>query len=496
MTRSASPLRPHALVVLVATLGCATAGAPLAPTTPTPPPPPVEPEPEVTEVVAEPPSSVTELSLAIARTAEGAEITVEGPGTEVCLGTECLPLAPRARFVLPRPSAPAVVGHAWLPPLAVDGEPVDPAVVALDPHLVASQLPTTRHWSDLRAALLAPFAATRVLDAGALHVHLVAADEASLDALELRVNEAARVAFARFGSLAGAVTLAWAPSDEAPSLGARWARLTARALPTSAADLPSMLEALAGSVAHPIEPGVDEEAPRWLRRGLGRYGVWLLTADLRQAPSADALHVLARAYERHRAQVHGHAIADGEDPDGAALVLFCADLTLRRHGHSLSEVLAPSVTGFEARLRDTHPDVASALQARVAFRGVLDLDACLRGHGLRLVARRTERPGEEALARLFEGALVEGRTVRRAAGRLQVGDVLLRLGEVPVTSGDDLELALFGREPGDRIASVWMRGDRTVRVSLPIPFGPSETVVRFALEAEEGALRLPFPFAR
>ena len=42
---------------------------------------------------------------------------------------------------------------------------------------------------------------------------------------------------------------------------------------------------------------------------------------------------------------------------------------------SLAEALAPSVTGFEARLRDTHPDVASALQARVAFRGVLDLDA-------------------------------------------------------------------------------------------------------------------------
>lgn len=255
-----------------------------------------------------------------------------------------------------------------------------------------------------------------------------------------------------------------------------------------------MLETIASSVAHPRE--ASAEVPRWLRRGMGRYGAWLLAADLRRAAPADALHVLARAYERHRAAAQRRPIADGDDADGSALALFCTDLALRRSGSSLAEALAPSPEHFVDRLTDAHPDLARTLAARVAFRGVIDLDGCARPFGLRLVALRTNRLGPESRAQLFEGALVEGLVVRRAPaeGRLRAGDVLVRLGEVPVFADEDVDLALVGLEPGHRIASTWARGERLVRVSLPVPFGPTALGVRFVLEADEGALGAGFPF--
>lgn len=433
-------------------------------------------------------------TVALARIAEGGELTVEGPGAEVCLGSRCRPLRGRVRFVLPRPTEAVLPGHAWLPVLTVDGVLVDPRVVALDPGLALSALPAARHLSDLRGALLAPFAATRVLEAGAVHVHLAAVDEASLDQLEERVRQAAAAAFGRFGTLGGSVAIGWAPSDAPPSAGARWARLTRARLPASAAELPGLLEALTSSVATPVEPGAAP-TPAWLRLGLGRYGAWLLTSDLRGAPTGDALHVLARAYERHRVQTRGRAIAEGDDPDGAALVLFCADAALRQAGSSLADALAPSVHGFVERLRRARPEIATALEGRLAFRGVLDLDACTRPLGVRLQARHAGRLGDEAWSQLFEGAVVEDGVVTREGGRLRVGDVLLRLGEVPIAGRRDVELALLGRSPGDRVPSLWARGGRSVRVSLPVPFGATERVVRFTLEPDEGALGARFPFA-
>jgi hypothetical protein len=169
---------------------------------------------------------------------------------------------------------------------------------------------------------------------------------------------------------------------------------------------------------------------------------------------------------------------------------------LRRTGSSLAEVLAPSPERFVDRLADAHPEVARALAARVAFRGVIDLDGCARPFGLRLVALRTQRLGAEARAQLFEGAQVEALVVRRAPaeGRLRAGDVLVRLGEVPIFADEDVDLALVGLEPGHRIASTWARGERLVRLSLPVPFGPTTLGVRFVLEADEGALSAGFPF--
>lgn len=477
-------------------------------------PAPAPPEPVATELSPDAPSTVErpdELAsdartptVAIARTATGLELTVEGAGTEACLGTTCAPLAPRARFDAPRLPDAVAPGSAWIAPLAIDGALVDPVVVALDPGIALSALPERRLLSDVRAALLAPFAATRVITAGALHVHLGAADEASLDRLETVLSAASAAAFARFGELAGPIAIAWSParvepsdatpSQTAPIVGALWTLLTRTNLPSSAADLPSMLETLAASVAHPRE--ASAEVPRWLRRGMGRYGAWLLAADLRRAAPNDALHVLARAYERHRAAAQRRPIADGDDADGGALALFCTDLALRRSGSSLAEVLAPSPERFVERLADTHPEVARTLAARVAFRGVIDLDGCVRPFGLRLVALRTNRLGPESRAQLFEGALVEGLVVRRAPaeGRLRAGDVLVRLGEVPIFADEDVDLALVGLEPGHRIASTWARGERLVRVSLPVPFGPTALGVRFVLEADEGALGAGFPF--
>lgn len=463
-------------------------------------------------------------TVAIARTATGLELTIEAVGTEACLGTLCAPLAPRARFEVPRLPDAVAPGSAWIAPLAIDGELVDPIVVALDPGIALSALPERRLLSDVRAALLAPFAATRIVTAGSLHVHLGAPDEASLDRLEALLSAASAAAFARFGELAGPIAIAWSPgvsnassspnassssnapiantpssagapsTTNAPLVGARWTLLTRTNLPSSAADLPSMLETLAASVAHPRE--ASAEVPRWLRRGMGRYGAWLLAADLRRAAPNDALHVLARAYERHRAAAQRRPIADGDDADGGALALFCTDLALRRSGSSLAEALAPSPERFVERLADAHPELARTLAARVAFRGVIDLDGCARPFGLRLVALRTNRLGPESRAQLFEGALVEGLVVRRAPaeGRLRAGDVLVRLGEVPIFADEDVDLALVGLEPGHRIASTWARGERLVRVSLPVPFGPTALGVRFVLEADEGALGAGFPF--
>ncbi|MCU0674469.1 MAG: hypothetical protein MUE69_16960 [Myxococcota bacterium] len=457
-------------------------------------------------------SEVRTATVAIARTATGLELTLEGAGTEACLGTTCAPLTPRARFEVPRLPDAVAPGSAWIAPLAIDGALVDPLVVALDPGIALSALPERRLLSDVRAALLAPFAATRVVTAGALHVHLGAADEASLDRLETSLSAASAAAFARFGELAGPIAIAWSPAraaasatsepsatptqsaQTAPVVGVRWTLLTRATLPSSAADLPSMLETIAASVAHPRE--ASAEVPRWLRRGMGRYGAWLLAADLRRAAPNDALHVLARAYERHRAAAQRRPISDGDDADGGALALFCTDLALRRSGSNLAEVLAPSPERFVDRLTDTHPELARTLAARVTFRGVIDLDGCARPFGLRLVALRTNRLGPESRAQLFEGALVEGLVVRRAPaeGRLRTGDVLVRLGEVPIFADEDVDLALVGLEPGHRIASTWARGERLVRVSLPVPFGPTALGVRFVLEADEGALGVGFPF--
>ena len=503
-------------------------------------PAPAPPEPVATEVSPDAPSATHERpdelvsdartpTVAIARTATGLELTIEGAGTEVCLGTRCSPLAPRARFELPRLPDAVAPGSAWIAPLAIDGALVDPQVVALDAGVALSALPERRLLSDVRAALLAPFAATRIVTAGSLHVHLGAPDEASLDRLEALLSAAAAAAFARFGELAGPIAIAWSPgassapsspnaptantptanaptanapsssstrasATNAPLVGTRWTLLTRTNLPSSAADLPSMLETIASSVAHPRE--ASAEVPRWLRRGMGRYGAWLLAADLRRAAPADALHVLARAYERHRTAAQRRPIADGDDADGSALALFCTDLALRRSGSSLAEALAPSPEHFVDRLTDAHPELARTLAARVAFRGVIDLDGCARSFGLRLVALRTNRLGPESRAQLFEGALVEGLVVRRAPaeGRLRAGDVLVRLGEVPVFADEDVDLALVGLEPGHRIASTWARGERLVRVSLPVPFGPTALGVRFVLEADEGALGAGFPF--
>jgi hypothetical protein len=495
-------------------------------------PAPAPPEPVATELTPHSPddsrdapteglaADVRLATVAIARTATGLELTFEGAGAEVCLGTRCSPLAPRARFELPRLPDAVAPGSAWIEPVAIDGALVDPIVVALDAGVALSALPERRFLSDVRAALLAPFAATRVVTAGSLHVHLGAPDEASLARLEALLSAASAAAFARFGELAGPIAIGWSPnaassatapssaaassaaassaaaasSPNAPLVGARWTLLTRTNLPSSVADLPSMLETIAASVAHPREASV--EVPRWLRRGMGRYGAWLLAADLRRAAPADALHVLARAYERHRAAAQRRPIADGDDADGGALALFCTDLALRRTGSSLAEVLAPSPERFVDRLADAHPEVARALAARVAFRGVIDLDGCARPFGLRLVALRTQRLGAEARAQLFEGAQVEALVVRRAPaeGRLRAGDVLVRLGEVPIFADEDVDLALVGLEPGHRIASTWARGERLVRLSLPVPFGPTTLGVRFVLEADEGALSAGFPF--
>jgi hypothetical protein len=529
--------RPSEARRLVAALLCVGLCAGLSACTSTTPhestlPAPAPPEPVATELAPDAPSAAEERpdelasdvrtpTVAIARTATGLELTLEGAGTEVCLGTTCAPLAPRARFEVPRRPDAVAPGSAWIQPVAIDGALVDPIVVALDPGVALSVLPERRFLSDVRAALLAPFAATRVVTAGSLHVHLGAPDEASLDRLEALLSAASAAAFARFGELAGPIAIAWSPSasnatsasnaassvganvtnasrsvgaPNAPLVGARWTLLTRTNLPSSAADLPSMLETIAASVAHPRE--ASAEVPRWLRRGMGRYGAWLLAADLRRAAPNDALHVLARAYERHRAAAQRRPIADGDDADGSALALFCTDLVLRRSGSSLAEALAPSPERFVERLTDAHPEVARTLAARVAFRGVIDLDGCARPFGLRLVALRTNRLGPESRAQLFEGALVEGLVVRRAPaeGRLRTGDVLVRLGEVPIFADEDVDLALVGLEPGHRIASTWARGERLVRVSLPVPFGATTLGVRFVLEADEGALGAGFPF--
>ncbi|MBX3249951.1 MAG: hypothetical protein KF901_22425 [Myxococcales bacterium] len=503
-----------------------------------------------------PPSPVAEaeVRVAIRRLAESVEVLVDGvEGRAVCLGARCRPAdGRRALFELALPRRVAFVGETLLEPLKVDRVVVDPIVVGLDPGLVISALPgaphdealPTRRFSDLRRALWAPAASRRTLDAGALLVRLAAHDPETLDALEARVAELQSVLFARFGVRAARVAIALDPEAPEDVVGLDFALL--RALATDAADQPALLEALAASVvrarpalvidgeagstratrtttdasanaasattaanagaasASPDTEGAPTEddavtadaelppiepRPRWLARGFGRYGAWLLANDLRREGNAEGLRVIAAAFERHRAHPIGVALRDRDDPDGVALALFCADVTLRARGGTLVEALMPDGSV------GAHPEVARALEARLAFGGVLPLDPCLRPLGLKLLARPTRRLTEGDRRQLLEGAALEGLRVTQGTARLREGDVLTHLDDHRVESASDVDLALRDLDTDARVIATLRRDGRPLRLPLRVPLRRGDAGVRFWIHALPGAPGPTFPFA-
>jgi serine protease Do len=58
-----------------------------------------------------------------------------------------------------------------------------------------------------------------------------------------------------------------------------------------------------------------------------------------------------------------------------------------------------------------------------------------------------------------------------ARAGLRTGDVIVRVGEVPVASGIDLERALLDARPGDTLLMRVRRGDKESQVELPLPGG-------------------------
>ncbi|HJL02640.1 MAG TPA: hypothetical protein RMH85_01375 [Polyangiaceae bacterium LLY-WYZ-15_(1-7)] len=500
MTSGSRPERRAAgtAIALALLASCATSGAPPGATTPSPeptPPPEVEAEPAPAPTPAPAPSPRLRLGL---RPREGVLELVD------LEGRLCFPAgegAPRCEMLdgpraIPFELAGPVARGATLPAPTLDGAPLSralPVELTLADGVESSTLPAAPSWGEVRRALFVLGGARRVLDAGPSRIALVAGREEDLDALAEGLEHAQVAAFARLGeAAAGPLWVAFsrgAPASEGGP-GWHWWRAPAGPAPHAAA---SLLEAVAGSVV---------AGPAWLRRGFGRYAGWHLRQELEDLPPRALLQIVADAWEAHRRAPGTRPIASGEDTDGAALALFCAELELRAAGRRLFEVLPEGpldAAGLREALAAVDPALAARHDARLAYRGVLDLDACLGRAGLRVVAVRVPRLGEDALRSLFGGATLEGEppTVVRSPGPLRPGDVLTHLRGRPVRRMADVALHLAGLDGGRRVPAVFQRGERTRRQWLTLPRGLDEAgAVRFVLDPEEAARHPAFPFTR
>ncbi|MEM9067606.1 MAG: hypothetical protein AAGE52_03845 [Myxococcota bacterium] len=208
--------------------------------------------------------------------------------------------------------------------------------------------------------------------------------------------------------------------------------------------------------------------PPWLQDALGAY---LRSRDALRGSEEGARWVL-EAYAAHRDAL-GTSLSEG-DQSGAQLALFCLDLKGAVTGESLRE-----------------------LEGRGDFRGVLDLDDCLRAVDARLVARVIPRYTDVSIRRFFHGALVEGEppTVVRSPGPLRMGDVITHLRGEPFARLHDLGQLIGTLEPRRRLTVAVRRDGRRVRLWLTVPTMEVESQeVRFSVEPDP-ARHPAWPFA-
>lgn len=212
-------------------------------------------------------------------------------------------------------------------------------------------------------------------------------------------------------------------------------------------------------VAHWIASALD--GPRWWALARARYLQLLHEVRADDAPATALRVALADRYAAHRRAHRTRPVAAGRDPDGAVLVAFCADLRDALRG-------PPPAEGH--------------------FRGVLELDGCLREAGLHLVAVRGPALDARMRRRLLQGATAEGDppVVTRSPGPLRPGDRLLRLHRTRLRALADLDLAVATLERRQRVLLRYEREGQTRRQWITIPRLESDTeFVRFVIEAPD-----------
>jgi serine protease Do len=120
--------------------------------------------------------------------------------------------------------------------------------------------------------------------------------------------------------------------------------------------------------------------------------------------------------------------------------------------------------GITVALRQDAQNIAFALNAEtvkdVLAKHLSSLEVSKVAHGL--VCKEKVAPEGKARQRV----VVE--KVSRASGSLRNGDVLLRLGSLEVRNRFDVERALWGYEPGDKVKAVVLRRGKRKKASLKL----------------------------
>ncbi len=329
------------------------------------------------------------------------------------------------------PLTGALLGDVLLPAALPDDLPVD---VRLGDGVASSLRAGHHRCSDVRHAIFVPFHSRRDILAGEHTLSVVAADdEIALDSLAQTLGSLTLPA-------GRTLIVVGAPPRRGPGF---------IAIPE---DTPSHRLTLLTALLSP------QEGPRWLRRVVGRY----LAERHELRRHGNGAQWLATTYRAHRTHL-GVAIAEG-DLEGGLLVAFCLEID----GHPPRLPLADEV---RRRLRAWGP-----------FRGVLDLDACLRQLDARLVARVVPRYDTTSIQQLFDGAVLQGEplTVQQGSGPFRAGDVLTQLGPQRIEHPTDLAEALQSVEPGQRLLAHVRRGDVERRIWLTAPeLVPAGQEVRF-----------------
>ncbi len=124
------------------------------------------------------------------------------------------------------------------------------------------------------------------------------------------------------------------------------------------------------------------------------------------------------------------------------------------------------VIGINVALRDGAQGIAFALNAdtvKEALRKHLSASKISRvGHGLQC----DEKVAPEGKAR--QKVIVQAVSGPAARAGLKKGDVLVRLGTVPVSNRFDVERALWGYKAGEKVEAAVLRDGKLTRVTLPL----------------------------
>ena len=237
--------------------------------------------------------------------------------------------------------------------------------------------------------------------------------------------------------------------------------------------------------------------PDWWTRGVADYLALLAAHRAGALPGERAYAELMDRYARHRDHPgESPATAEGQvAADLGALVAFCADVELRIQRSSLVAVLQRSGDGplspeaLLGELGRQHPELGERHRGRVARRGVIDLDGCLRRAGRQLLAHHVPRVDP---ARLLGVGALDPATVEvreRGSGPLRPGDVVRFVRGRAIRHAADIVFHLRDLAGRHRFSVSVQRGEDTIRTWLRmVPLGEDlPTDVRFTAAKEPEA---------